>query len=154
MSNRKGYIHGYVETKVRKTVDQIEFDNTLESFIDRLPIVTEQEVKSTQKTGNVAGSLQIDELHVVTATTSDGTPIGVVSKNPHGEVLVEVNGISINLANGQSNISTSACYFTDPSGVVVRGENEVNTGDILFWNGSIAGYELATDDEIKIIYAI
>ena len=154
MANRKGYIHGYVQTKVRKVVDQIQFDNTLEYFIDRIPIVTEQDVQSTQKTGAVAGSLQIDELKVVTATTTDGTPIGTVSKNPHGEVLVEVNGISINLANGPSKVSISACYFMDPSGVVVRGENEVNTGDVLYWNGSIAGYQLTTDDEIKIIYAI
>jgi hypothetical protein len=64
-------------------------------------------------------------------------------------VSVEVNGIEANVGDGAKD---EACYFSVDGGATARAMADIEAGDTLYWNGSIAGYELETDDDIDISY--
>jgi hypothetical protein len=152
MPHNKGYVEGYINTPSRTVNENAEFEPA-ELAGGILPTVT-----TTVRTNNyvILGSpstLQID-IVVPGTTTTDGTEIGIIVKTPVGEVLVEVNGISAVLYDGSISVSAAACYFTSPDGATTRNATNVRAGDSLRWNGTSAGYELDSNDEIKIIYAV
>ena len=64
-------------------------------------------------------------------------------------VMVEVNGLSVEVGDGNKN---SPAYFSGNNGLVASSIEEIRHGDQLFWNGEIAGYELEVGDEINLIY--
>lgn len=64
-------------------------------------------------------------------------------------VMVEVNGLSVEVGDGNKN---SSAYFSGNNGLVASSIEEIRHGDQLFWNGEIAGYELEVGDEINLIY--
>ena len=72
----------------------------------------------------------------------------LVQKTPIGRVDVLINGLSIDVGSGKS------CYFSDDNGVTAKARGSVTIGDKLFWNGSIATYELEIDDRIDFDYLI
>jgi hypothetical protein len=85
-------------------------------------------------------------------TSIDGNPTGVfITYTPFSDsnVQILVNGISINLGHGFKN---KPCYFSADGGVTARLIADIEAGDQLYWNGSIAGYELDTTDDIDISY--
>lgn len=84
------------------------------------------------------------------STTADGqlaTAVTVADEPiPGSAVLVRVNGVGVDVGSGQ------ACYFS-PDNVIIRSLTDVQQGDSLYWNGSVAGYELnATDYSIDFVY--
>ena len=57
-----------------------------------------------------------------------------------GYVMADVNGLLVNVGNA---VKTTECYFSGDSGATARAYNGILAGDKLYWNGSIAGYQLA-----------
>ena len=47
---------------------------------------------------------------------------------------------------------TFDCYFSNDGGTTARLVVDIEAGDILYWNGSIAGYQLDATDDIDISY--
>lgn len=84
-------------------------------------------------------------------TSSDGDTTGLtISNTPHNDshVRVMVNGIEVGL--GGNKLLT--CYFSADGGTTARAIADITSGDTLYWNGSVAGYQLDANDKINIIY--
>lgn len=85
-------------------------------------------------------------------TSADGDSTGItITYTPFSDspVSVEANGIEANVGDGAKD---EACYFSVDGGTTARAISDIEAGDTLYWNGSIAGYELETDDDIDISY--
>lgn len=86
------------------------------------------------------------------ATTSDGDTTGIqITYTPFNdsEVKVTVNGLQVDLGNGAKD---EACYFSADGGTTARAIADIAANDTLYWMGSVAGYQLETDDEIDLRY--
>ena len=86
-------------------------------------------------------------------TSSDGdlasnTPI---ARTPGGDgmVYVELNGVAVHLGDA---VKTRDCYFSKDEGATARAIADITAGNLLYWNGSIAGFELTTSDFIDFLY--
>lgn len=62
-----------------------------------------------------------------------------------GYVQVMVNGLQYVVGNGNK---TKDCYFSADLGSTAKATNALASGDKLYWNGSIAGFQLAADDVV------
>jgi len=90
--------------------------------------------------------------HFITGINIDYTPFA------DGDVIVKINGVEINVGDADN---TEDSYFTDPTDpayntsgnpMPARLIKDITAGDILIWNGSAAGYELDTSDDVDITY--
>lgn len=91
---------------------------------------------------------------VTKSTNGQGSPTGVyITYSPYYDsyVMVEVNGISVDLGN---NKTTSTSYFSGNNGINPVEIEAIRAGDQLIWNGLIAGFELEAGDEINLIYEV
>jgi len=99
------------------------------------------------------GAETTDDLNQTpNVTTADGDDSGVVITHTpfsDGNVQILVNGVNVNLGDGAKD---QACYFSVDGGTTARAIADIEGGDLLYWNGSIAGYELDGTDEIDVIY--
>lgn len=84
----------------------------------------------------------------VTEEDGDLACATAISFPPRGYVQVFVNGIKAVLSGDL----TGECYFSADSGATARALDAVQVGDLLYWNGSVAGYELAATDRIDFDY--
>lgn len=66
-----------------------------------------------------------------------------------GGVSVIVNGMA-----ATEGYATKAyeCYFSNDGGVTAKAADQLAVGDELYWNGTIAGYDLANSDSIDLEY--
>ena len=86
------------------------------------------------------------------ATTADEDTTGItITYTPFNdsEVKITVNGLACDLGNGAKN---EAAYFSADGGTTARAIADITAGDTLYWMGSVAGFELETDDEIDLRY--
>jgi hypothetical protein len=94
----------------------------------------------------------------VQATSSDGdlAVTTSVTQTPRsdGHVSVEVNGLEARLADGEGNKGSSECFFSRDGGTTAVLIADIEAGDQLYWNGSVAGYELVSADRISFFYDI
>jgi hypothetical protein len=91
---------------------------------------------------------------VTIATNGNNSPTGAhISYSPYYDsyVIVEINGISIDLGNNSKN---ATAYFSGNNGLTAVQIESIREGDQLIWNGDIAGYELELGDEINLIYEV
>ncbi len=87
---------------------------------------------------------------VASATAADQDPTGAtISATPDGAVFVAVNGLLISVGDG---VKTSDCYFSADGGTTAKARAAIAAGDILYWMGSVALYQLAATDRIDFIY--
>lgn len=90
-----------------------------------------------------------------TVTTADGDlacATAMASTPASGSfVKVIVGGDTPELGNA---VKTKDCYFSGDSGATARAFNAVIATDRLYWNGSIAGYQLATSDKVSFEYNV
>lgn len=66
-----------------------------------------------------------------------------------GYVMVFVNGLFVKLGDG---VRTRMCYFSDDAGATAKALANLAAGDLLYWNGDVAGYDLDVTDSIEIYY--
>lgn len=93
---------------------------------------------------------EADQNLVVANTTGDEANSGAVLTNaPLGFVKIEINGVGVSLGNG---VKTLDCYFSGDGGATARSFSNLQLGDTLYWNGNIAGYDLATTDRVTFYY--
>jgi hypothetical protein len=72
-------------------------------------------------------------------------------------ISVLVNGVKVLLAATAAAKATSDCYFSANGGVTAKSFGQLGTiaaGDLLYWNGSVALYQLAATDRIDFEYAV
>ena len=87
------------------------------------------------------------------ATSADGalatnTAI-VTSPFQSSYIIVTVNNHGASLGDG---VKTKDCYFSRDGGATALLVQNLQVGDKLYWNGSIAGYQLEIDDTITFNY--
>jgi hypothetical protein len=104
-------------------------------------------VSATPTTSNkfMAASITAVDGDVACSTGLANTP------NNSSFVKVNINGDEPEIGNG---VKTKACYFSGDSGSTARAFGSVVSGDKLYWNGSIAGYQLAVTDLISFEYDV
>jgi len=85
---------------------------------------------------------------LITSETFSFAPVATAN------IYITVNGVSIYPANGSTEAATSAFYITDQTGSIIRPKGTYQINDKFHWNGSVAQYELESDDQIKIIYQV
>ena len=85
------------------------------------------------------------------ATSGNDSPTGIVIlSNPSGGYVgVRINGWAKELGDG---VKTKDCYFTADSGATARSIANIAIGDELYWNGTIAEFNLATTDRVDLKY--
>jgi hypothetical protein len=112
-------------------------------------LMLEGAVSASSETG-VGSANDLDQVPL--NTTLDGDASGVfITYTPYQDsnVQIHINGIGSNLGNG---IKTKDCWFSGDGGTTARLVADITSGDELHWNGSIAGYQLETTDEVDVIY--
>jgi len=62
---------------------------------------------------------------------------------------IVIDGTGVNLGNG---VLTKDCYFSNDGGITPKLIKDIEAGDILYWNGANAGYELDPLDDIDFEY--
>lgn len=91
-----------------------------------------------------------DQFETASATSSNGDSAGVtIAATPEGMVQIFVNGLQQELGQG---VKTKDCYFSADGGSTARAVTAIASGDTLYWNGSVAGYQLDTNDKISMVY--
>lgn len=89
-----------------------------------------------------------NQFDTASATAADGDTTGVsIQDTPVGMVQVFVNGIMVHLSGDK----LGDCYFSSDAGTTAKALGAAGT-DTLYWNGSVAGYELEVTDEITLLY--
>jgi len=103
----------------------------------------------------VSGSSQpvYNEFVAVLTTGDDAIVTGVTlssTPNDYSRIEVYVNGQKQRLGD---NVTTKDCYFgTAPSTPIAL--NNLISGDQLYWNGTVAGFDLSSTDIIEIVYEV
>lgn len=85
------------------------------------------------------------EIYYPTGVTIEYTPF----KDSKVDVLL--NGIQVNLGDG---VKTKDCYFSEAEGIGIHARliKDITAGDELFWNPSVAGFDLDEGDDIDFNY--
>jgi len=109
-------------------------------------------IEDEEGSGGVAETgVDVREVISCNNTSNDGDPVGgSITYTPFsdGNVIIKVNG----LAAGLSNDKSGPIYFSADGGTTAKTIANITAGDSLYWNGSIAGYELETSDDLDIAY--
>lgn len=95
---------------------------------------------------NMAANVTTADGQVATSTPVANTP------RSDSHVKVEVNTVDVRIADGDAQRTTSEAYFSGDGGTTARNIADIVAGDTLFWNGSVANYELAAPDRISFFY--
>ncbi len=99
--------------------------------------------------GNPTSANKNMTAEVTTTDGSEACATGITSTPiNHSMVEVQVNGAAQNLTG----TLLGDCYFSADAGVTARALNAITAADKLFWNGSIAGFQLDATDKISLIY--
>ena len=122
------------------------------SHSGRVPhlLLIESEGSAEQAPQAVGVDTRVDLNNRPIVTTADGDTTGIaITYTPllDGNVTVKVNGMEVDLGD-----KTFDCYFSNDGGLTARLVADIEAGDVLYWNGSIVGYELEADDDIDIRY--
>lgn len=88
-------------------------------------------------------------------TTADGQlacAIAILRTPVAGSYIgVRVNGVDVPEVGDGSKIGV-VCYYSNDGGQTARAWADITLGDTLYWNGSVAGFELASTDVIEFTY--
>jgi len=120
---------------------------------------------STNAEGSAAGLARADHSHEVTfvdpsalnkgmtpsATSGNYQTTGLtIGATPEGYVGVHINHLGpYELGDG---VRTTDCYFSSDGGSTAKAIASIASGDTLYWNGTIAGFDLETDDVVDLCF--
>lgn len=110
---------------------------------------TSRPTPTTSNKGMVA-SVTVQDNNVACATSVTSTP--ATSSAAGGGFQVLVNGVSVTVGNASK--TGVACYFSADGGATARNQKSIAIGDLLYWNPSVAGFNLAATDLIDFIYMV
>lgn len=88
------------------------------------------------------------------ATTGDGQSTGLtIAATPGGDgyVGVSINGIWYEVGDG---VKTKDAYFSADGGSTAKTIGTIVATDVLFWNGVVVGFDLATSDRVDMYYEV
>lgn len=141
---QNGYVEGYVPAPER-TVEVVSPDIVISN-----PIIVNQivSVKGINKVQTLIPVPTFADGDIFTNSTFDLEPAA------GSAVYVTINGRTTYPANGASELATTAFYITDSTGTIIRTQGTFQVGDRFRWQASIAGIEILSDDEIKLIYEV
>ncbi len=100
--------------------------------------------KATPADKNLTASATAADNAQATASTVTAAPVVGC------DVGVRVNGVHQLVGNGTK--TAVDCYFSGDNGVTARAFGSIAATDKLFWNGSVAGFQLAATDKIDLVY--
>jgi hypothetical protein len=89
---------------------------------------------------------------LVTASDGDPATATTISNTPAGYIRILLNGNGIRLGDGVK--VGVPCYFSADGGTTARAIAAVAASDVLYWNGSVAGFELDTSDVLDFDYEV
>jgi len=130
---------------------------------------TAQPVGIANSAGSAADVSRADHVHDAPAPTvlnKDQTPTApgapganfqsaglTITATPalDGNVMIIVNSAVYSLGDG---VKTKDCYFSVDGGTTARAISAITAGDTLYWNGVIAGFDLAVTDFVSMHYEI
>lgn len=93
-----------------------------------------------------------DKAQSPSATSGDNSSTGLtITSTPGGDgfVGVVVNGVGYELGDASK---LKDCYFSADAGTTAKAIAAIVATDVLFWNGVIAGFDLATADSVDFNY--
>lgn len=93
----------------------------------------------------MAASTTTADGQVASATAVAQTPVTNANATS-GSIAVFVNGLRY--APGDGTKVGVPCYFSADGGVTARALKDVAVGDLLYWNGSVATFELASATDV------
>lgn len=96
--------------------------------------------------------VSITQSALALPTEGDYQPTGLsMQYTPYkdGSVNVLINGISVLEGDG---VKTAEVYFSNDGGVTAKSIANIEAGDEIYWNGSIAGFDLTGTDQIDVEY--
>jgi hypothetical protein len=110
-------------------------------------------VKLDASTGG-QGPTPLNKAMAAVVTGGDGSLATIVAffatPLPTSWVEVLVNGVSYQVGNGTK--FGVPCYFSGDGGSTARATGFVVAGDFLYWNGSVATFQLSVTDRIDFEY--
>jgi hypothetical protein len=118
---------------------------TVESALEQLYVIQGQKAvqttldKDLTPTGTTSGN-EFSTGLAITNTPTDGC-----------YVRVDVNGSGQSVGNG---VKTKDCYFSADGGTTAKAIGSIVATDVLYWNGTIAGFQLDTTDTLALYYEI
>jgi hypothetical protein len=124
-------------------------NNAISANVDGTTII----VNNSGQLQVVSGSAQpvYDQFNAVSTSGDDSVITGVTltqTPNSYSRIQIYVNGQLQRLGDADD---TKDCYFgTAPSSAIAL--SSLSSGDQLYWNGLVAGFELTTSDKIDIVY--
>jgi hypothetical protein len=158
----------FIDTTTNERVDA-HADNYTSNTVD----ITLTETNATVKiialaAGGATGLAQIQKMSpddkgwVGLLTVSDGDPASAstITNTPGDGSYVEakINGVEYEVGDG---VITKSCFFADPATPTVpRGfstahlNGQIQAGDKLYWNGSIAGVEILAGWRVSLNYLV
>lgn len=122
------------------------------SYSGRIPFLLMIEAEGGGGVAETGVATRSDYNQTTSVTSNDGDTTGAsITYTPFSDssVIVKVNGLQVNLGDGAKD---EACYFSADSGTTAKSVSAIAAGDVLYWMGSIASYQLEADDEIDIVY--
>lgn len=94
---------------------------------------------------NMSGEITLNDGDLACNTEINDIPIST------SHVRVFINGLEVNVGG---KVYPYDCYFSPNGGTTVRVVGDERKGDKLYWNTTIAGYNLDSNDLIDFVYLI
>jgi hypothetical protein len=124
-----------------------------------MPLIQAKQIDLTSVVGlgsplrpnkNMVASVTAADNALACATTVALTPS--TSSAGGGYIAVRVNGVGYTVGDGTK--VAVPCYFSGDGGTTARTMKLVVAGDSLYWNGSVALFELAATDRIDFMFQV
>jgi hypothetical protein len=104
--------------------------------------------------GSVSHGLSNDNRGMYASNTSNDGDLACsvsLTTTPIGWIDVHVNGLMTECGDG---VKTKACYFSADGGTTAKSNGNLAAGDMLYWNGTIALFQLKTNFVIDFVYDV
>lgn len=124
------------------TLDPITLNTTPLSFTYYAGIKT---TTGTVNNKNMSGLTTASDFNQACSTALVEPP----ARGGHVQVLI--NGLTTSVGNG---IKINSCYFSNDGGTTAKTFALMSAGDLLYWVGSVAGYQISTTDKIDFLYSV
>lgn len=134
------------------TITQVKMNITTDSIINNTDVTTKEYVNNIINSGITNLTYSNADFNIIASITTGTTSILACTRQvtdiPQGGIRVFINGIEINVGDGLD------CFFA-PEGYGIPTPREFGfeqQGDYLWWNPSIAPYQLDNNDSIDYVY--